>query len=182
MKKYFGFTIVELMVVVAVIGILAAISAVAYTGIIDRGNNAKTLVLVKQYEDIMRLYKLDTGTYPNVSAEYACLPAALPATTTFAANVCEVANGANVATTTPDGKDFKAMLSTVKAVLPDVTYADTFINYQSGTGWKARGMVYTDDGASSIRFHLAGTGDCPLGVREGGAGSGSSSVCTLYLK
>jgi prepilin-type N-terminal cleavage/methylation domain-containing protein len=39
-KKHYGFTIVELLIVIVVIAILAAISIVAYTGIQNRANDA----------------------------------------------------------------------------------------------------------------------------------------------
>ena len=40
-KKQVGFTIVELLVVIVVVGILAAISVVAYTGIQERARDAQ---------------------------------------------------------------------------------------------------------------------------------------------
>ncbi|PIZ60082.1 hypothetical protein COY18_01845, partial [Candidatus Saccharibacteria bacterium CG_4_10_14_0_2_um_filter_41_11] len=42
-KKERGFTIVELLVVIVVIGILAAITIVSYTGITAKANTTKSL-------------------------------------------------------------------------------------------------------------------------------------------
>ena len=42
-QKQSGFTIVELLIVIVVIGILAAITIVAYNGIQTRAENAKTI-------------------------------------------------------------------------------------------------------------------------------------------
>ena len=64
-KKQTGFTIVELLIVVVVIAILAAISVVAYTGIQDRAEVAKTASAVRAYRDAFVIYKQENGSYPS---------------------------------------------------------------------------------------------------------------------
>lgn len=63
MKK--GFTIVELLIVIVVIAILAAISIVAYNGIQSRANDTAVRSdlnnLARKYE----IYKIDNGGYPT---------------------------------------------------------------------------------------------------------------------
>lgn len=54
-----GFTIVELLIVIVVIAILAAISIVAYTGIQARANDAKMRAGVKQFETTLRIWVQD---------------------------------------------------------------------------------------------------------------------------
>lgn len=70
-----GFTIVELLIVIVVIAILAAISVVAFNGIQQRGRNAQTISGVKAYEKALKLYYADNGSYPAVTA---CLGANYP--------------------------------------------------------------------------------------------------------
>jgi prepilin-type N-terminal cleavage/methylation domain-containing protein len=66
-----GFTIVELLIVIVVIAILAAISIVAYNGIQSRAYNASLLAGINSYKKAIRLYAVDNGVYP--SAFPACL-------------------------------------------------------------------------------------------------------------
>lgn len=65
-----GFTIVELLIVIVVIGILAAITIVAYNGIQQRARNNQTLVAVESWVKGLQLYKVDKGRWPNY---YTCL-------------------------------------------------------------------------------------------------------------
>ena len=59
-----GFTIVELLIVIVVIGILAAITIVAYNGIQERGNNAKRRSDLAAMAKSLELYYVDNGRYP----------------------------------------------------------------------------------------------------------------------
>ena len=72
-KLMSGFAIVELLSVIVVIGILAAISIVAYNGIQNRANDIAVKNdlsnIAKKYE----LYKVDAGRYPINSTEIGTL-------------------------------------------------------------------------------------------------------------
>ncbi|MBC7868728.1 prepilin-type N-terminal cleavage/methylation domain-containing protein [Candidatus Saccharibacteria bacterium] len=63
-RKQLGFTIVELLIVIVVIGILAAISIVAYTGIQTRAQAAAVTSALGQTNKKLALYLVDNGTYP----------------------------------------------------------------------------------------------------------------------
>lgn len=69
-QRQAGFTIVELLIVIVVIAILAAISIVAYNGIQQRAHNAKTLVLVNQWEKTIRVHQARSGLLPE---DWTCL-------------------------------------------------------------------------------------------------------------
>lgn len=60
-----GFTLVELLIVVIVIGILAAITVVAYQGMQIRARNAQRVQDVKVIAKAIELYYIDNGTFPN---------------------------------------------------------------------------------------------------------------------
>lgn len=63
-KQQAGFTIVELLIVIVVIGILAAITVVAYNGIQDRANDSRRISDVKSIIKALELYKVKQGYYP----------------------------------------------------------------------------------------------------------------------
>lgn len=62
-----GFTIVELLIVIVVIGILAAISIVAYNGIQGRARDTATLNSVESIIKALELYRVEHGRYPDES-------------------------------------------------------------------------------------------------------------------
>lgn len=70
--KSSGFTIVELLIVIVIIAILAAITVVAYNGIQVRAENTKTIQGVSQYIKAIHSYNSLKGNYP-VEASYPCL-------------------------------------------------------------------------------------------------------------
>lgn len=74
-KKSRGFTIVELLIVIVVIAILAAITVVAFNGVQVRAENSKTLAAVDQYSKALQLYKTNTGDYPLAGAgfQFGCI-------------------------------------------------------------------------------------------------------------
>ncbi len=64
-----GFTIVELLIVVVVIGILAAIVTVAYTGISARANDAAVEADLANVAKKLELYKATNSAYPSNSTQ-----------------------------------------------------------------------------------------------------------------
>ena len=69
-SKQKGFTIVELLIVIVVIAILAAISVVAYSGIQNRAKNQQTIGAVTTYYKALASYGVDNAALP---AYRACL-------------------------------------------------------------------------------------------------------------
>lgn len=62
-----GFTIVELLIVIVVIAVLAAISIVAYNGISQRARDSERQSEIKIIEKALGLYFIDNNGYPNCS-------------------------------------------------------------------------------------------------------------------
>lgn len=66
MRKH-GFTIVELLIVIVVIAILAAITIVTYNGIQQRARDQKMVAAATQVYKAISAYIIDKGEYPTVS-------------------------------------------------------------------------------------------------------------------
>lgn len=64
-SKQSGFTIVELLIVIVVIGILAAITIVAFNGVKDRANNSHVQSALSQAHKSLQLYASEHGSYPS---------------------------------------------------------------------------------------------------------------------
>jgi prepilin-type N-terminal cleavage/methylation domain-containing protein len=98
----FGFTIVELLVVIVVIGILAAITIVSYTGISQKANNASLVSDLTNASQQLKLYYVDHGTYPtSIDAGTGC---PTPADT----NYClKVSSGNTIAYTSLNPQTFR---------------------------------------------------------------------------
>lgn len=61
-----GFTIVELLIVIVIIGILAALVIVAYSGIQSRARDSARIQKVKEIAKAIEAYYVDHGYYPQI--------------------------------------------------------------------------------------------------------------------
>jgi len=71
-KTKSGFTIVELLIVIVVIGILAAITAVAYNGVQSRARDAQRLSDMNRLQKSVELYYAENGFYPLCVTNTSC--------------------------------------------------------------------------------------------------------------
>jgi len=60
-----GFTLIELMVVIVILGILAGLIVPRIMGRPEEARQMKTKMTIESLETSLRLYKLDTGSYPT---------------------------------------------------------------------------------------------------------------------
>ncbi|MDN5835551.1 MAG: prepilin-type N-terminal cleavage/methylation domain-containing protein [bacterium] len=67
-KTTSGFTLVELLIVIVVIAILAAITMVAYGGIQDKANDVAVQSDLANYAKKAEIFKIDNGHYPTASS------------------------------------------------------------------------------------------------------------------
>jgi len=65
-----GFTIVELLIVIVVIGILAAITIVAYNGVQERARFSKAQADLKALNNAVLQYNTINGSYPDTAGAW----------------------------------------------------------------------------------------------------------------
>ena len=104
-----GFTLIELMIVVAVLAIISAIALPLYNGYIDTGREAVLINNIRTIEVFQEDFRLRTGAYLTVAADEAAIEAAIdwepegdePGTTYV---IADGGGGSyNVTATSPDG-------------------------------------------------------------------------------
>ena len=112
-KKQTGFTIVELLIVIVVIGILAAITIVAYNGIQQRARDSQRQSNMQAIAKSLEIFYIDNGYYPNYGSHVAVLSWAttnlnLPASVLIAPNDAPAAGATSFvnATTSSDTNDY----------------------------------------------------------------------------
>ena len=62
-----GFTLVELMVVIVIIGLLTTIVVINVMPALDKGNKTKAQTDISQLEQALEQYRLDNLTYPSAT-------------------------------------------------------------------------------------------------------------------
>lgn len=74
-----GFTIVELLIVIVVIAVLAAITVVAYNGIQQRADNTRRVAAAREWYKRIQTYIATNGAYPpGALNNHACLGTGYP--------------------------------------------------------------------------------------------------------
>ena len=128
-----GFTIVELLIVIVVIGILAAITIVAYSGITARANTTKAITNSESVQKVAEAYNADP---PAGASGYPATRAALTGYTGSAKIPSSITWGTPAATTTATQAQVEYVPGTTPAnggCIQYWNYTTSAINY-NGVG------------------------------------------------
>lgn len=77
MKKSQGFTLIELMVVVAIIGILAAVAIPAYSSYSSKAKFSEIVSIASSFKSAVEQCQSDTGTFVGCSTGASDIPPAI---------------------------------------------------------------------------------------------------------
>lgn len=129
MRKPAGFTLIEILIVVAIVGILSAIAIPAYTDYVRRGAVVEAFGILGDFRVRMEQFYQDNRSYSNAGA--AC-GAAIPGDTTRFTFVCalDTTGGA------PAGQSY-TMTSTGTANMADFRYTINETNTRTTTSLPA---------------------------------------------
>lgn len=165
-----GFTIVELLIVIVVIAILAAISIVAYNGIQQRATDSRVGAAIDAYAKGLSLYKVIHGEYPQKD-QYTCLATIeqLPKTNDFEEGECMKGGVA------PSFTVLQGLINDLKEHIEGMPDATTpTVALEGGLILRAPAYSASGDNAYIYVPMTSSNSDCIRGNKEDG-----SAVC-LY--
>lgn len=183
-----GFTIVELLIVIVVIGILAGISIVAYNGMQDRAREAKMSAAIDAYEKTLLIYKSTYKQFPSTSANAHCLGREedYPEKDGFEAGVCYTLSMGNAPPFQKERvvHDFNVELAKVTSgSLPNGSYPAYSFNSDDGVHMRMRGVLAIPQsyGVMELVYFTGDNGQDCLGRLEKQSSEGIV-ICSLMLR
>ena len=155
-----GFTIVELLIVIVVIGILATLTVISYSGITASANTTKAQVNAKNVADVANAYNASNASFPTTAAAFATYSGAakLPATITVLPGLpgtsgaftgTDVINVGNGLTTVA----WSCLTSCTTPVTGGRVYYWNFTNKAVDTA----GVIYVGDATATSTFAAPGS-------------------------
>jgi prepilin-type N-terminal cleavage/methylation domain-containing protein len=128
----FGFTIVELLIVIVVIAILAAISVAAYNNIQQRARNSARVSTAQSYVKLLMLHATQNGTYPAFT-NGACLGSG------YTASTC---TNSTLTSTYPSSATEQSAFNTQLASVGSIPNYPKLNTTASGNGSESGAFVY----------------------------------------
>lgn len=94
-NRQHGFTIVELLIVIVVIGILAAITIVAYNGVQQRARDVTRTSDIGGIQKALEMYRVDNSIYPSVGTDGVGYPLSTLSTALVPTYISRIPNDPN---------------------------------------------------------------------------------------
>lgn len=128
-----GFTIVELLIVIVVIAILAAISIVAYNGIQARANSVAVQNDLSMLSKRFELFYIDNDRYPNSVSDLESLKVSL-SKSAYLTDATDIYSNV-IGCISSDGKDYTIAAVTVNGVRLFISKGKSVTEYTGSTSW-----------------------------------------------
>lgn len=165
MNSQRGFTIVELLIVIVVIGVLAAIAIVSYNGIQQRARNIQVIAGVEAYHKALRSYHTVNAAYPTATG---CLGANYPS------NQCWQGDSGNITVNATLDSNLASFMSTKPTLATSLMSIGITNNVRAGAMFNAS--------TSRIVYYLAGASQpCGIGGATGVTEGGVVTQCSILL-
>lgn len=144
-KRKLGFTLIELMIVVAIIGILAAIAIPQYSDYISKTRASGAMTEIDSIKSAIGVCYSDLGTFIGCNADSNGIP-----TLTVTKNIITVGSVINGVITTTSGATTSAGVNLTIIDTPTVMAGTANI------AWENTGTI-----CNAMRGMSSGYGDCP---------------------
>lgn len=160
-KSKSGFTIVELLIVIVVIAILAAVTIVAFNGIQARTRNSQTIQATTAWLKAMKMYEADKGEVPHAGYD-SCLGENYPwdfEGATSGSNQCRYTSSSYYL----ESKNAN-LVNALSQYLGGKQPTPSMQTIGTSTTW-ARGITYTTPvigGQFTLAIALAEVSSCPV--------------------
>ena len=139
-----GFTIVELLIVIVVIGILAAITIVSFNGVTAKANTTNAKAMASSLAKKAEAYNAEKNNYPTLGTDL---------TATAAQSETYGLSGVLVVTTTPVAGNGKTSVQMIKCSATSIAQAS--ITTANITGLR---IVYFDFGTNAASTEVMNVG------------------------
>lgn len=183
-KSYSGFTIVELLVVIVIISILAAIIIVAFSGIQNRAKQAKIESASGVIRKTLIMDKSDNDSYYDTGSSGVCIGTLdmYPATNGYAAGACTKGPAGDLLNNV--SSSFNTMLTKYISNTPDGRIDDTILYAPLGRG--SRGIQYYYYKAALnarpyLAYYLSGRMNCGPQYQGTYNSTNNYTQCLEYL-
>ena len=162
-RKQTGFTIVELLIVVVVIAILAAITIISYNGIQNRAEASKTTSALNAYIKGLQMYKAEKGVYPTAGGM--CLGDQYPPFPNQTIPSCRYSSSPIAVTTSAAARNDLKQYMGQNLPMPSVKHLSASAGLEYiGAHFYGSSYNYTLDGSPvvAIEYYIKGS-TCPVG-------------------
>lgn len=180
MKNYFlknnkrGFTLLELMIVITIIGLLTAVVLVSLGTSREKGRNAARVSQIKEYIKAFELYRSDTGRYPSwgssPSASARCL------TDDPDDNNCWMINNGN-----GNRLEYGLLFTQISTYIKRIPQTESELFSRGGRQYEGISYQFFDYGDTyQIEYFMEGTNrDCLIPGAVAASNPNEDTLCTF---